>query len=111
MADEQDQAEQLDEDKHSPEFPPDEPLGVDDPTRDDRIEDDYETRDARHEPLPADRDLAEDERPLVQPFVSAEQAAIDDETDLVAEAMIDERGPYSDAAAPAAEEVALHLED
>jgi hypothetical protein len=104
MADEQDQAEALDDDKLTGDYPPDNPLGVDDPTRDDRITDSVEDRVRREDP-DGDRvanltlaDLDEGARP-------------DDEKDLVATAVGDEDDPLAnDRVPPAPEEAAVHTE-
>lgn len=108
-SDEQDRAEALDPDMIDPELhdiPPDQPLGVDDPTVDDRVTDDIEARRRREMP-----DHIRPPRPLVQPWEEEDEALLDDEADLVAEALVDARDPESDPAPPPAEEAALHLED
>jgi hypothetical protein len=109
MADEQDKAEAVDADVLDDEFPPDDPQGVDDPTQDDRVEDDVVTRDLREEPDFVEREEAADDRPLIQPYVDERDAILDVEKDLVAEAEPG-RDPEADGAPPAAEEAALHLE-
>ncbi len=51
MADEQDHAEDVDTDKvEGLEYPPEHPIGVDDPTQDDRVTDTFSDRAAREEP-------------------------------------------------------------
>lgn len=111
MADEQDRAEVLDEDTHDTDFPPEQLMGVDDPTRDDRVGDSVATRDRREEPevSPADLDV-EAEPPVIQPYVSEDDALFDDESELVADATIGAQDPDADSAPAAAEEAALHLE-
>lgn len=106
MADEQDRAEALDEDTHDTDFPPDSPMGVNDPTQDDRVEDSVESREARRA---TGRDEAE--RSVVQPYVDEDEALLDDEAELIAEALVDERDPDADGAPASAEEAALHLEE
>jgi hypothetical protein len=106
MADEQDRAEALDEDTHDTDFPPEEPMGVDDPTQDDRVEDSVESREARRDTEP-DRER----RSVVQPYVDEDEAVLDDEAELIGEAIVDERDADADSAPAAAEEAAVHLED
>ena len=104
MADEQDQAEALDDDKVAGYYPPDNPLGVDDPTRDDRVVDSLADRTLREDP-DGERvgnltlaDLDEGARP-------------DDEKDLVANVVGDETDPLpNDRVPPAPEEAAVHTE-
>lgn len=121
MADEQDKAEALDDDKHDADFPPDQPQGVDDPTQDDRVEDDVATRALREEPDFGERTTSAADEPLIQPLVGEDEARVDDEKDLVAEAEPAQhnlaaespatgRDTESDGAPPAAEEVAMHVE-
>lgn len=50
------------------------------------------------------------DEPLIQPRVDEDEARLDDEKDLVAEAEPGERYREADGAPPAAEEAALHLE-
>lgn len=110
MADEQEKAEALDADMHDADFPPDRPQGVDDPTQDDRVEDDVATRELREEPDFVDRTTSAEDVPLIQPLVGEDEALLDDEKDLVADAEPGERDPEADGSPPAAEEAALHLE-
>lgn len=107
MADEQDQAEALDADVRDADYPPEEPMGVDDPTQDDRVEDSITERARREEPEGPDGD----DRPVIQPYVDEDEARLDEEDELVAEAMEDAADLESDGAPPPAEEAALHLEE
>jgi hypothetical protein len=111
MADEQDKAEALDEDQHDADFPPDQPQGVDDPTQDDRVEDDVATRALREEPDFIEREESAADRPLVQPYVDEGESVLDTEKDLVAEAELGGQDREADGAPPAAEEAALHIEE
>jgi hypothetical protein len=137
MSDPQDVAEALDDDKVGAEFPPEEPLGVDDygvteaeqrwdeplEERVDREEPDplveaLEGRDARDRARPGPEDRVE-----VQPFVHEGDAVLDDEKDAVAEAVVggtgddptgevtDRTATGSERAPAAAEEAAMHIED
>ena len=124
MADAQDRAEVLDDDVLGDEFPPDEPLAVDDygvTGGESRHPEPLDERVRRDEPdVPArDRDAA----PLVQPVVDEDEAVYDGEKDLVADAVIDadaeapgsrtvnETALAADRVPPPAEEVAMHLDD
>lgn len=110
MPDEQDRAEALDEDVHDADFPPDQPQGVDDPTQDDRVEDDVATRRLREEPDFGERATSAADEPLIRPLSSEDEARLDDEKDLVAEADPGERDREADGSPPPAEEAALHVE-
>jgi hypothetical protein len=105
VQDEQDRAEALDDDAHDEAFPPERPLGIEDPTRDDRIEDSLAVRTLREE-----RPEAAEARPVIQPYVDEADAVLDEESELIADATIDERDPEADAMPAPAEEAALHLE-
>ncbi len=107
MGDEQDQAEALDADQHDADYPPEAPMGVDDPTQDDRVEDSISERAEREEPEGPDGG----QRPVIQPYVDEDEALLDDEDELVAEAMEDAADLESDGSPPPAEEAALHLEE
>jgi hypothetical protein len=104
MADEQDQAEALDDDKLGGEYPPENPMGVDDPTRDDRVRDSFEDRGLREDP--------DGERVGNLTLADLDQGAgPDEEKDLVADAVDGETDPLpSDRVAPAPEEAAVHTE-
>jgi hypothetical protein len=104
MADEQDQAEALDDDKVAGTYPPDEPMGVDDPTRDDRVTDDVATRRLREDP--------DGERVANLTLADLDEGAgPDEEKDLVANAVGGEDDPLpNDRVPPAPEEAAVHTE-
>ncbi|HEY9556758.1 MAG TPA: hypothetical protein VIR58_08485 [Acidimicrobiales bacterium] len=125
MSDAQDQAESLDDDKTSAEYPPDEPWGVDEPEvtqEGEWAQESFEERTERMaEPDP------DDGRPVVQPYVDPSQDIVDDEAQAVAEAepaspdeddlvAAAESGDRTasltgeDVPAPA-EEAALHIEE
>src|SRR3546814_16454749 len=84
MSDAQDQAESLDDDKTSAEYPPDEPWGVDEPEvtqEGEWAQESFEERTERMaEPDP------DDGRPVVQPSVDPSQATVEDDAQAVAEA-------------------------
>src|SRR3546814_21127771 len=84
MSDAQDQAESLDDDKTSAEYPPDEPWGVDEPEvtqEGEWAQESFEERTERMaEPDP------DDGRPVVQPYADPSQDIADDEAQAVAEA-------------------------
>lgn len=108
MADEQDRAEALDDDKIDPEFPPDEPLGAD-----------SRGVTAAEEALPESlaervgREQAEEgidaERPVVRPYAEPEEDLLDEEGQLVADAEIGDADPEADGMPEPAEEAALRL--
>lgn len=107
MSDPQDRAEALDADKMDLDYPPEEPLGVDEPEvtpRGERTDESFEERDARHQVA------AEDERPVVRPYHEAGEDLLDEEAQAVAEAEEGPGDPESDPAPAPAEEAALHLE-
>lgn len=110
MSDPQDIAEALDTDKVGDvDFPPEEPLGVDEDEvtpRGERTDESFAERDARYE----SETVAADE-PVIQPYQGPDQDLEDTEKDAVAEAEIDARDPDADRAPAQAEEAALHLED
>lgn len=121
--DPQDRAEALDADEIGGEYPPEEPMGVDEAEvtpQGEATSESFEERDARHR--------ADDgaDRPLVQPYHEADEDLLDDEAQAVADA--EEGDPRAgqvtteadgggaaaaedDPAPPAAEEAALHIED
>ena len=111
MADEQDQAEALDEDELGDgDFPPENPLGVDDPTRDDHVVDTMEQRLHREEP---EAEVAgEPEVTLVAPD---EGQGPDLEKDAVADEEPAGEAPEDQLAneqvPPPAEEAAIHIEE
>src|SRR3546814_17915185 len=84
MSDAQDQAESLDDDKTSAEYPPDEPWGVDEPEvtqEGEWAQESFEERTERMaEPDP------EDGRPVVQPYADHSQYINDDAAQTVADA-------------------------
>lgn len=107
-SDPQDRAEATDADKLAAEYPPDEPVGVDEaevtPVGEATSES-FEERDARQELGPGDQ------RPVVQPYHEPEEDLLDEEAQAVAEAEVGSRDPDSDSAPPPAEEAAVHVED
>ena len=108
MSDPQARAEALDGDKLPEEYPPYEPVGVDEAEvtpRGERTNESFEERDERmqDEPEPDDE--------VVRPYTEASEDVIDDEAQAVAEANQEERDPASDSAPPAAEESAIHIEE
>jgi hypothetical protein len=104
MADDQDRAEALDDDKLGGTYPPDDPMGVDDPTRDDQVRDSFEDRGLREDPdgeRVANLTLADLDR----------GAGPDEEKDLVADTVGGEDEPLAnDRVPPAPEEAAVHTE-
>lgn len=107
MSDPQDRAEALDADKIDADYPPEEPLGVDEPEvtpRGERTDESFEERDARHEVAP------EEERPSVRPYHEAEEDVLDEEAQAVADAEEGPRDTESDPTPDPAEEAALHIE-
>jgi hypothetical protein len=104
MADEQDQAEALDDDKLGGDYPPENPLGVDDPTRDDRIRDSFEDRGLREDP--------DGERVRNLTLTDLDQGAgPDEEKDLVGDQVGGEDDPLANDRTPVApEESAVHTE-
>lgn len=122
MADEQRKAEALDDDHIGEEYPPDEPLGVEDygtTGAEQRIPEPLDERVLRDEP-----DVLPGEQPLVVPTVDEDEARLDTEKDLVAEAAVhdvdtpedpsgetgDRTATAADRAPAPAEEAAMHLE-
>ncbi|HLT15219.1 MAG TPA: hypothetical protein VK007_00835 [Acidimicrobiales bacterium] len=121
--DPQDRAEALDADKIGAEYPPVEPMGVDEAEvtpHGEATSESFEERDARY------RAGGDDDRPLVQPYHEADEDLLDDEAQAVADA--EEGDPRArqttseadgggaaaveaDPVPPAAEEAALHVED
>lgn len=107
MSDPQDRAEALDADKVDADYPPEEPLGVDEDEvtpRGERTDESFEERDARHQVAP------DEERPVVRPYHDAEEDLLDDEAQAVADAEEGARDPESDPVPDPAEEAALHVE-
>jgi hypothetical protein len=104
MADQQDRAEALDDDKLGGEYPPDNPIGVDDPTRDDQIRDSFEDRGLREDP--------DGERVGNLTLADLDRGASpDEEKDLVADAVEPEGDPLpNDRVPPPPEEAAVHTE-
>ncbi len=104
MADEQDRAEALDDDKLGGEFPPHDPMGVDDPTRDDQVRDSFEDRGLREDP--------DGERVGNLTLTDLDQGAgPDEEKDLVGDAVGAEDDPLAnDRVPPPPEEAAVHTE-
>jgi hypothetical protein len=104
MADEQDKAEALDDDKLGGDFPPDNPVGVDDPTQDDKIRDSFEDRGLREDP--------DGERVGNLTLTDLDRGAgPDEEKDLVADTAGDETDPLANDRVPVApEEAAVHTE-
>src|SRR5690349_19770446 len=104
MADDQDRAEALDDDKLGGDFPPDNPMGVDDPTRDDRVTDSFEDRGLRED--------ADGERVANLTLADLDRGAgPDEEKDLVGDAVGDEDDRLANDRTPAApEEAAVHTE-
>jgi len=108
QGDEQDRAERLDADQVDPEFPPDEPAGVDEhgiTPVEEVIPESFQERSAREAPPVEDA-----ERPVVQPYSESGEDLLDEEGELVADAEIDSRDPEADAMPEAAEEAALRLQ-
>jgi hypothetical protein len=83
----EDDADDIGADTASTEFPPDDPLGIDDPSilADGSIaDDDYATREARHRHDDGPDDRRDDEAPaLIEP--SADPDVLDDEQQLLAD--------------------------
>ena len=104
MADEQDQAEALDDDKLGGEYPPDNPMGVDDPTNDDRVRDSFQDRGLRMDP--------DGERVGNLTIDDLDRGASpDEEEDLVGDQVREEEDPLANERTPVApEEAALHTE-
>lgn len=104
MADEQDQAEALDDDKLGGEYPPDNSVAVDDPTQDDRVTDSFAARSLREDP--------DGERVANLTLTDLDEGAgPDEEKDLVANAVGDEDDPLpNDRVPPPPEEAAVHTE-
>ncbi|MGV3760028.1 MAG: hypothetical protein ACO1PW_10885 [Actinomycetota bacterium] len=107
MSDPQERAEALDADKIDADYPPEEPLGVDQAEvtpLGERTDESFEERDARHQVAP------DDERPVVQPYHEADEDILDEEAQAVAEAEEGPQDPESDPVPAPAEEAALHVE-
>ncbi|MFP5254501.1 MAG: hypothetical protein ACLGI8_01480 [Acidimicrobiia bacterium] len=108
MSEPQDRAEALDADKIDAEYPPEEPLGVDEDEvtpRGERTDESFEERDARHQ-------VASDEaRAVVRPYHDGEEDVLDDEAQAVAEAEEGVGDLEGDPVSAPAEEAALHVED
>ena len=104
MADEQDRAEALDDDKLGGDYPPDNPTGVDDPTADDRVQDSFEDRGLREDP--------DGERVGNLTLADLDQGAgPDEEKDLVGDAVGAESDPRPNARGPPPPaEAAVHTE-
>jgi hypothetical protein len=108
MSDPQDRAEALDGDKLPDAYPPDEPMGVDEPEvtpLGEATSESFEERDERTEREPD----TDDE--VVQPYSEVSEDVLDAEAQAVAEANPEDRDPASDSAPPAAEEAAMHIEE
>ena len=104
MADEQDKAEALDDDTLGGDYPPDNPVGVGDPTQDDKIRDSFEDRGLREDP--------DGERVGNLTLTDLDRGAgPDEEKDLVADTAGDETDPLASDRVPVApEEAAVHTE-
>lgn|GEM_PF-4942336 len=105
--DAQARAEALDDDKLDAEFPPDEPLGVNErgvTAIEEDAPESFAERSAREASPQPDED-----RPVVQPYSEAGEDLLDEEAELVADAEIDGRAPEADGMPEPAEEAALHL--
>ncbi len=105
----------LDADKLGGQYPPDNPLGVDDPTRDDHVTDDLATRTLREDPEgeAAFRSDPDGERVANLTLTDLDEGAgPDEEKDLVANAVSgEEDDPLANDRVPVApEEAAVHTE-
>lgn len=108
MADEQDQAESLDETAVGEQYPPDRPMGMDEPEVTpvgEETDESFEERTARLAPPVEDA-----ERPVVQPYSESVEDLLDEESQLVSDAEIDGRDPEADGMPEPAEEAALRLQ-
>lgn len=108
MSDPQDRAEALDADKLTDEYPPDEPMGVDEPEVTPHGESTSESFEERDERMEAEPDADEE---VIQPYSEVSEDVLDVEPQAVAEANPEGRDPATDSAPPAAEEAAMHIEE
>jgi hypothetical protein len=109
MADDQDRAEALDDDKLTRDYPPEEPWGVDEAEvtpEGEWAQESFEERTERHT-----NDGVDDDRPVVVPYSEANEDLVDDEAQLVADAEEGDHNPESETAPAAAEEAAVHITD
>jgi len=111
MSDPQDNAEALDADKVDTDYPPDQPLGVDEPEVTTDGEWERETFEERSERVEADPGP---DREVIRPFVDPSQDILDDEKQLVAEADPGQGDSFElvgDGVPAPAEEAAMHIEE
>ena len=136
MSDPQDRAEALDDDRIGQEYPPEDPVGVDEygiTPAEERYDEPLEERIEREEPDPLLDELegrrpappsTDDRRVEVQPITTEAESIRDDEKDLVADAVEpvehgtdpigevpDRDASTQDRTPPPAEEAALRVEE